>query len=143
MLLTTNILHRLWLVSSSSSATGAAYRFADLSSTDVSCWVQWVWNYHSGLQQCRTDQLPTATTGCAAECANTVSHSFIKVPVPLKRKKTRSAFICTVLSLPRSSTGTQHTQQWLPYQWVLHCNRSPIAAIDASAFLPWPNLRQK
>ncbi len=85
VLLTTNILYRLWLVSDSSSATGAACSFADISSTDdvMSCgWVQWVWNYHSGLQECRSDQLPTArsTTGCTAECAIHVSHSFIQVP---------------------------------------------------------------
>ncbi len=78
VLLTTNILHSLRLVSDPSSSAGAARRFADYSSTDMSCWVRWVWNYHSELQECRTDQLPTATTGCAAECANAVSHSFIK-----------------------------------------------------------------
>ncbi len=74
----TNILHRTWVVSGSSSATGAAYRFADISSTDMSCgWVQWVWNYNSELRGCRTDQLPTATTGCTEECARPVRNTLL------------------------------------------------------------------
>jgi len=115
---TTSIPCRIWLVSHSTSAASAASRFADIDSADMFS-VYLYFTDHCWLQQQRTDQLPTDSTGYTEKCVITVRGMLKLTTVSLLWV----SYVCRVSScfanLASFLAGTCTTTVWLSWRQML------------------------